>query len=200
VIALILDLAQKKIISLQTKQSAIPFLPEKQVIIVKNGTATNNTILDLMLSRLAQQKHEHSVQQWATHWCGKTWSELLLPRHPSEELRRCILERLVSLDVLRAEKSVLVVGSSWESAKTAIKEALSQAVSTNVEPSETISEFHLRIILLCRICGKEILQSCSMQNTSDIQKKMEQQSSNLMTNELQTILDQGKTYLAGYKP
>lgn len=94
VLALILDLGLQKLITLKLKSTWIR--GERMVINLADarGTSTQNEVLDLMIDRLKNQKHDHSVQQWADHWCGKTFRELLFPTHPTEELRRVVLNKL----------------------------------------------------------------------------------------------------------
>eukprot|EP00027_Filamoeba_sp_ATCC50430_P016059 CAMPEP_0168577994 /NCGR_PEP_ID=MMETSP0413-20121227/21085_1 /TAXON_ID=136452 /ORGANISM="Filamoeba nolandi, Strain NC-AS-23-1" /LENGTH=149 /DNA_ID=CAMNT_0008611789 /DNA_START=58 /DNA_END=507 /DNA_ORIENTATION=- len=59
-----------------------------------NCVNLSNPVLELMLDRLKNQKHDHSVQQWADHWIGNTWKELLFPQHPIQTLKATIAKRL----------------------------------------------------------------------------------------------------------
>jgi len=100
VLALILDLGLQKFITLKLKSTWIR--GDRMVINLADakGSSTQNEALDLMIDRLKNQKHDHSVQQWADHWCGKTFRELLFPTHPTEELRRVVLNKLSTRGII----------------------------------------------------------------------------------------------------
>lgn len=100
ILALLLDLANHDIISLKPKTTWL--LKEKQVITLTNPSfVSTNPVLELMLDRLKNQKHDHSVQQWADHWIGNTWKELLFPQHPIQTLKATITKRLEEQELIK---------------------------------------------------------------------------------------------------
>jgi hypothetical protein len=135
------------------------------------------------------------VQQWADHWCGNTWSELLLPRHPTDELKRTIVSRLVTLGVLQGNEGSLSTGPLWETVQNA-KQAL-----FNILSSETIDEVDtellFRVAILGQLCGNQILRGKEV--AWDLQKVDRACPFNSLKDEVKTVILQGQAYLAQYK-
>lgn len=111
ILSLLVELAYNDIITLKPKMTWL--LTEKQVIVLTNPSlVSNNSVLELMIDRLKNQKHDHSVQQWADHWIGNTWKELLFPQHPTETLKLTITERLTKLGLIDKNKKLTNEGAT----------------------------------------------------------------------------------------
>jgi len=189
VISLLLELSLQN--TIQLKQKVVWFgLRERRVILLnEKKVATDNSVLQLMISRLEMQKHEHNVQQWTDHWCGKTWAELVLPKHPTEVLRNTITERLI-------EKN------SDETKKKAIEQL---EIFLNSKDEEIQVE-HLRMALLCLLCGSNFLKYCANGKFKDVGvERLKQITASFpnawgnLSQDTITVVTEGKEYLTTYQ-
>jgi len=134
VLTLLLDLGAAKFISIRLQKNFI--LPDKQIIVLPDPAAKDgNEVLDLMLDGLRKQKHDHSIEQWADHWCGNTWKELLFPERPTIVLRQQIIQRLVNQGILvqsgEKEASTFSLSESGAHLKEELQRRISEAISAS---------------------------------------------------------------------
>jgi len=200
VLALLLDLALKQNIKLLDKNTF--FRGQRKVIVLANhDLVSDNQVLNLMISRLKAQKHDHSVQQWADHWCGNTWKELVFPAHPTEELRKCVVDQLNKRGLLENAK----LTSKGMTVLTEVRDLFRSILLSSEEfVFETYKMTHpyIYMLIICYLCGNEVV-TLNFTNEDDVSKataKMKTlmstlQNSNIFTEDVKATMRDVKSYL-----
>jgi len=156
-LSLILDIALQNMIQLKMKSSFLR--GERQVIVLTDPEPTTDSkVVELMITKLKNQKHDHSVQQWADHWCGNTWSELVFPQHPTLELLKQVAQSLDLLDLVNRHGQEMEWKLCEKGLRTrdAIRETLQLwSKKETLTRSHEMNSFEIRTLLLCGLFAPE---------------------------------------------